>query len=99
VEGSPPARDVLLATKLHVPRSRPGMVARPRLADQLDEGVDRGLVLVTAPAGYGKSVLLSDWAQASGQPVAWPSSSRLAKLGAVNRTEAVVRGRALRLID
>ena len=57
--GWPPDRDVLLATKLHVPHSRPGLVTRPRLADLLDEGADRGLVLVAAPAGYGKSVLLS----------------------------------------
>ena len=53
--GWPPERDVLLATKLHVPRSRPGLVTRPRLAHLLDEGTDRGLVLVAAPAGYGKS--------------------------------------------
>jgi LuxR family transcriptional regulator, maltose regulon positive regulatory protein len=68
-----PKPDVLLRTKLHVPRSRPGLVARPRLADQLQEGLSRGLVLVAAPAGYGKSVLLSEWARVSGQPVAWLS--------------------------
>ena len=71
--GWPPERDVLLATKLHVPRSRPGLVTRPRLADLLDEGADRGLVLVAAPAGYGKSVLLSQWARERAQPVAWLS--------------------------
>ena len=41
----------LLATKLHVPRARPGFVARPRLARQLDDGLARGLILVCAPAG------------------------------------------------
>ena len=71
--GWPPERDVLLATKLHVPHSRPGLVTRPRLADLLDEGADRGLVLVAAPAGYGKSVLLSQWARRRTQPVAWLS--------------------------
>ena len=47
-DAEPSERTVLLATKLQVPRSRPGLVARPRLADQLDEALGRGLVLVTA---------------------------------------------------
>ena len=53
-----PERDVLLATKLHMPASRPDLVSRPRLADRLDEGLARGLVLVCASAGYGKTVLV-----------------------------------------
>jgi len=65
--------DVLLATKLHLPRPRPGFVPRPRLAGRLDEGLARGLVLVCAPAGYGKTVALADWARRSGRPVAWLS--------------------------
>ena len=76
MEGSPPERDVLLATKLQVPRSRPGLVPRRRLADQLEEGLNRGLVLVAAPAGYGKSVLLSEWVRGMAQPVAWLSLDR-----------------------
>src|ERR1700757_1684169 len=71
--GSPPERDVLLATKLQVPRSRPGLVTRRRLGDQLEEGLNRGLVLVAAPAGYGKSVVLSEWVRGMTQPVAWLS--------------------------
>ena len=62
-EAAASAQDVLLATKLHVPRPQPGVVPRPRLAQQLDEGLGRGLVLVCAPAGYGKTVLLADWAR------------------------------------
>src|SRR5690349_3513672 len=73
MEGSPPERDVLLATKLQVPRSRPGLVPRRRLADRLEEGLNRGLVLVAAPAGYGKSVLLSEWVRGMTGPVAWLS--------------------------
>ena len=65
--------EVLLATKLHLPRPRPGFVPRPRLVSRLDEGLDRGLVLVCAPAGYGKTVALADWARRSGRPVAWLS--------------------------
>jgi hypothetical protein len=60
-----------LATKLHMPGPRAGQVPRPRLTARLDEGLARGLVLVCAPAGYGKTVLLADWARRGGQPVAW----------------------------
>ena len=66
-------RDALLATKLNVPGPRPGLVPRPRLSERLDEGLRRGLVLVCAPAGYGKTVLLAEWAQRSQVPAAWLS--------------------------
>src|SRR5207247_11098756 len=51
----------------------PGFVPRPRLAGALDEGLARGLALVCAPAGAGKTALLADWAQHSRRPVAWLS--------------------------
>ena len=63
--------DVLLATKLHVPRPQPGFVPRPRLVRALGEGLARGRVLVCAPAGFGKTALLADWADGGGRPVAW----------------------------
>jgi LuxR family transcriptional regulator, maltose regulon positive regulatory protein len=63
--------DVLLATKLHVPRPQPGFVPRQRLVEALGEGLARGRVLVCAPAGFGKTALLADWARGGGQPVAW----------------------------
>ncbi|HEX4660027.1 MAG TPA: hypothetical protein VH307_21795, partial [Streptosporangiaceae bacterium] len=63
----------LLATKLHVPLAQPGFVARPRLARQLDDGLARGLILVSAPAGFGKTSLLASWARTGSQPVAWLS--------------------------
>src|SRR5438093_13062748 len=66
-------RDVLLATKLHVPGPRPGFVPRPRLAQRLDEGLAQGLVLVCAPAGSGKTALLADWARSGRRPAAWLS--------------------------
>ena len=68
-----PERDVLLATKLHMPASRPGLVPRRRLTARLEEGLARGLVLVCAPAGYGKTVLLADWARRGEHPAAWLS--------------------------
>jgi LuxR family transcriptional regulator, maltose regulon positive regulatory protein len=63
----------LLTTKLHMPGAQPGFVARPRLVRQLDDGLDRGLVLVCAPAGSGKTSLLASWARAGSRPVAWLS--------------------------
>ena len=62
-------QDVLLATKLHVPGPRPGFVVRPRLVGALGGG----LVLVCAPAGFGKTALLADWLRSGGRPVAWLS--------------------------
>ena len=53
--------DTLLETKLFVPRPRPGLVSRPRLAERLDRGACSKLVLVSAPAGFGKTTLLADW--------------------------------------
>ena len=50
--GAVPQRDVLLATKLHMPASRPGLVPRPRLTARLDDGLARGLILACAPAGF-----------------------------------------------
>src|SRR6516165_10093791 len=74
--GPPPGaamsgQDVLLATKLHVPRPPSGFVPRQRLIQALGEGLARGRVLVCAPAGFGKTALLADWARAAGRPVAW----------------------------
>jgi LuxR family maltose regulon positive regulatory protein len=71
--GAMSRQDVLLATKLHVPSRRPGFVPRPRLVGRLEHGLARGLVLVCAPAGSGKTVLLADWARLGGRPVAWLS--------------------------
>jgi LuxR family maltose regulon positive regulatory protein len=65
--------DALLATKLHIPRARHGLVPRPRLADWLTEALAGELTVVCAPAGFGKTALLAEWAQCSGRPVAWLS--------------------------
>ena len=64
---------MLLATKLHVPRRQPGFVGRPRLMQALDEGLARRLILMCAPAGFGKTALLADWARRGERPVAWLS--------------------------
>jgi LuxR family transcriptional regulator, maltose regulon positive regulatory protein len=67
--------DTLLATKFSVPRGPKAAVLRHRLLDLLDTGVQGPLTLVAAPAGAGKSALLSSWI-AEGRPlgpVAWLS--------------------------
>ena len=69
-------RNVLLATKLYLPRLQPGFLARPRLTQGLDEGLARGLVLVCAPAGFGKTALLADWVRQGRWPGAWLSLDR-----------------------
>lgn len=51
----------LLATKFYVPPVRRDYVPRPRLLERLDEALHRRLTLVSAPAGFGKTTLLSEW--------------------------------------
>ena len=73
LEAAARERAVLLATKLHVPRTPPGFVPRPRLLRALTAGLGRGVVLICAPAGFGKTALLADWALRGSRPVAWLS--------------------------
>jgi LuxR family maltose regulon positive regulatory protein len=63
----------LIATKLLVPPPSTGLLARERLITQLAQGLQRALTLLIAPAGYGKTTLLSAWARRSATPVAWVS--------------------------
>lgn len=63
----------LIQTKLHRPPLPRDLVARTRLTDLVDCQPQRALSLVSAPAGYGKSTLISRWAEALECPVAWVS--------------------------
>lgn len=65
----------LLTTKLYLPPARTSRVVRPRLLAQLDLGLHKSLTLISAPAGYGKTTLLSDWYAQTGctYPLAWLS--------------------------
>ena len=58
-----PLADKLLATKFFIPSSPHVLVFRPRLFTLLDEGLQRSLTVVSAPAGFGKTTLLSSWVQ------------------------------------
>jgi LuxR family maltose regulon positive regulatory protein len=68
-----PPLDPLLATKLHIPALRPHRVPRPRLTARLEAGTAGPLTLLSAPAGFGKSTLLSEWIHQGGRRVAWVS--------------------------
>lgn len=61
----------LLRTKLYVPAPRPAYVPRQRLITALNLGLQKKLSLISAPAGFGKSTLLSAWAAQCPHPVAW----------------------------
>ena len=63
----------LLQTKLYVPPTRPTIVLRPRLIEKLNGGMHCKLTLISAPAGFGKTTLVSEWVASCGKPVAWLS--------------------------
>lgn len=69
-------RDLLLVTKLYVPAAGSQLVSRPRLVERLNEGLRCRLTLISAPAGFGKTTLLSEWcalAPEAMSPIAWVS--------------------------
>src|SRR6266487_6708336 len=63
----------ILATKLYIPPLRPHVVSRPRLLERLNEGLHRKLILIAAPAGFGKTTLISEWVEGIERPTAWLS--------------------------
>jgi LuxR family maltose regulon positive regulatory protein len=64
---------MIVKTKLYIPHVRKALVIRSRLMRKLDEGLGAKLTLISAPAGYGKTTALSEWARQSGSLVAWVS--------------------------
>lgn len=65
----------ILATKLYIPPARTDVVPRTHLIERLNDGLVKGrkLALVSAPAGFGKTTLVSEWVAGCKRPVAWLS--------------------------
>src|SRR5258708_28975765 len=63
----------LLASKLHVPQLRARLVARPYVAELLERGTRQALTLISAPAGSGKTTILSSWLRETRVTAAWLS--------------------------
>lgn len=94
----------LLRTKISIPQIPSGFVYRPRLTEQIHRGIEGPLTLLAAPAGYGKTHLLLEWAKESRLPVAWLTLdgddndlSRFFRylIGALQTLEAKLGGEAL----
>ena len=65
--------DSIIQTKLHLPYTRPKLVPRPRLQEQITQGLRGPLTLVTAPAGFGKTTLIASCIKDCGMTAAWLS--------------------------
>ena len=61
----------MLLTKLHIPPAGNNVVHRSALFEKLNSGMSRKLILISAPAGYGKTTLLSDWISQNKIPATW----------------------------
>jgi LuxR family maltose regulon positive regulatory protein len=68
-----PGERPFLATKLFIPPLRAGAVRRPRLIDRMNQGLNGKLILISAPPGFGKTTLVSEWVASVERPVAWLS--------------------------
>ncbi|HSB02288.1 MAG TPA: LuxR C-terminal-related transcriptional regulator [Anaerolineales bacterium] len=66
----------LLRTKISIPPPRSNRVERIRLMERIGAGMQRALTLVVAPAGFGKTTMIADWARSESMPVAWLSLER-----------------------
>jgi LuxR family maltose regulon positive regulatory protein len=64
---------IILQTKLFAPPTRPKLVSRPRLIAKLNAGLDGKLSLISAPAGFGKTTLVTDWLSQTVRPFVWVS--------------------------
>src|SRR5512134_2724437 len=63
----------LLASKFYYPPHRLDVVQRSRLRESLDAGLSGKVTLISAPAGFGKTTVVSEWIRECGHPTAWLS--------------------------
>ena len=63
----------MLVTKLHIPSTSVNLVHRSDLFERLNNGLDKKLIHISAPAGFGKTTVLSDWINQNKIPTAWYS--------------------------
>jgi len=68
--------DPLIRTKLRLPFTRPELVSRPRLKEQIAQGLRGPLTLISAPAGFGKTTLVASYISNCGLPIAWLSLAK-----------------------
>ncbi len=66
----------IIATKLYIPRSRSKTIVRSNLIERLNNGLQSRLTLISAPAGFGKTTLVSEWLSAEEHPAAWLSMDK-----------------------
>jgi len=66
----------ILPTKLYIPQSRPETVIRHRLLNIINDNFKSKIILLAAPAGFGKTTLICNWIQQLNLPVAWYSIGR-----------------------
>jgi ATP/maltotriose-dependent transcriptional regulator MalT len=87
MEGLRLERSVAPLTRAQPPATGPELVSRPRLLALLESGAGRRLTLLAAPAGFGKTTLLAEWAATAKRPVAWLSLDETDGDPAVFRTD------------
>ncbi|MDW7670147.1 MAG: LuxR C-terminal-related transcriptional regulator [Bacillota bacterium] len=66
-----PQHQDLLLTKINMPRLHDGLIQRPRVLEEFDRVVKPGATWVVAPAGYGKTISVTEWLRSRGIPTAW----------------------------
>ena len=83
----------IMLTKLFIPATRPELVSRSRLIEQLDHGIHNKLTLISAPAGFGKTTLVTDWLQSQGDDASspWDSSHSVTRVVLPNPAGAEMR--------
>lgn len=61
----------IIRTKIMIPAVRPGSIKRSSLIQKIDEGIEQGFILISAPPGYGKTTLAAEWAGQKKTNIAW----------------------------